>query len=216
MRRNRVRQVKTVDPLDNLPSDSAGKIQVEPDGRLDPVKADRARANNLKARKGGVVLARHQVKQPTKGTSPEFLAGAQWMATQICTSARNAWPEFVAGLKLDLVPEAERRGKGGTGTMRAVTRRIAKLENQLGTSEGTPRILYLVCKAGTTQADMAPDIQILRESGFLPTGRLGLVDFGRIPRGLNAEERENFLRERGSEICFPQCKALTSWRVRCS
>src|SRR5260370_8021475 len=59
-------------------------------------------------------------------------------------------------------------GKGGTGAMTAVTRRIAKLENQLGTSEGTQGILYLVCHAGTTQADMDPDIQILSESGFLP------------------------------------------------
>ena len=105
-------------------------------------------------------------------------------------------------------------GKGGTGAKTAVTRRIAKLENQLGTSEGTLRILFEVCHAGTTQADMDPDIQILRESGFLPTSRIGHVDFGRIPRGLNAEERENFLRERGSEICFPQCKAPTSERVR--
>ena len=85
---------------------------------------------------------------------------------------------------------------------------------QLGTSEGTLRILFEVCQAGTTQADMDPDIQILRQSGFLPTSRIGHVDFGRIPRGLNAEERENFLRERGSEICFPQCKAPTSERVR--
>ena len=98
--------------------------------------------------------------------------------------------------------------------MTAVTRRIAKLENQLGTSDRTPGILYLVYKAGTTQADMDPDIQILRESGFLPTGRLGLVDFGRIPRGLNAEERENFLRERGWEICFPRRTALPPGSTR--
>jgi len=63
---------------------------------------------------------------------------------------------------------------------------------------------------------MDPDVQVLRESGFLPTGRIGLVDFGRIPRGLSAEERENCLWERGSESCFPQCKALTSESVRCS
>jgi hypothetical protein len=57
-------------------------------------------------------------------------------------------------------------------------------------------------------AGMINTIQILRESGFLPTGRLGLVDFGRIPRGLNAEAREKFLRERGWEICFPRHTAL--------
>jgi hypothetical protein len=42
--------------------------------------------------------------------------------------------------------------------MTAVTRRIAKLENQLGTSEGTLRILFEVCQAGTTQADMDPAV----------------------------------------------------------
>jgi hypothetical protein len=93
--------------------------------------------------------------------------------------------------------------------MTAVTRRIAKLENQLGTSEGTPGIPYLVCHAGTTQADMDPDVQILRESGFLPTGPgIGSVLLCRIPRGLNAEEREKFLREKGAEICFPRRTAL--------
>jgi hypothetical protein len=94
--------------------------------------------------------------------------------------------------------------------MTAVTRRIAKLENQLGTSEGTPRILYLVCKAGTTQADMDPDIQILRESGFLPTGRIGLVDFGRIPRDLNAEQRQTFC-GRGAGRSVSKTHSTTSW-----
>jgi ferredoxin-fold anticodon binding domain-containing protein len=75
--------------------------------------------------------------------------------------------------------------------MTAVTRRIAKLENQLGTSEGTLRILFEVCHAGTTQADMDPDIQILRESGFLPTSRIGHVDFGRLepPSGQTQAQR---------------------------
>jgi hypothetical protein len=64
--------------------------------------------------------------------------------------------------------------------MTAVTRRIAKLENQLGTSEGTLRILFEVCHAGTTQADMDPDIQILRH-----------VDFGRLepPSGQTQAQR---------------------------
>ena len=39
-------------------------------------------------------------------------------------------------------------------------------------------------------------------------------NFGRIPPCLNAEEGENFLRERGWEICFPQDKARTSELVR--
>jgi hypothetical protein len=45
---------------------------------------------------------------------------------------------------------------------------------------------------------MDPDLQILRESGFLPTGPgFGSVLLCQIPRGLNAEEREKILREKG-------------------
>jgi len=43
-------------------------------------------------------------------------------------------------------------------------------------------------------------IQILHESGFLPSGPgFGLVSFFQIPDGLNAEELERFLREDGAE-----------------
>ena len=34
-----------------------------------------------------------------------------------------------------------------------------------------------MCQAGTTQAEIDPDIQILSESEFLPTGDLNLVGF---------------------------------------
>ena len=44
-------------------------------------------------------------------------------------------------------------------------------------------------------------MQILRESGYLPTGPVGLVNLGQIPDGLNAEELETFLREDGADIC---------------
>ncbi len=46
-----------------------------------------------------------------------------------------------------------------------------------------------------------PYMQILRESGFLPTGSIGLVNFCNITAGMNAEETERFLREKGAEIC---------------
>ena len=42
-------------------------------------------------------------------------------------------------------------------------------------------------------------VQILRESGFLPTGPVGVVNLGDIPEGLNAEELERFLRKNGAE-----------------
>ena len=44
-------------------------------------------------------------------------------------------------------------------------------------------------------------VQILRESGFLPTGPVGVVNLGDIPQGLNADELERFLREDGADIC---------------
>ena len=116
---------------------------------------------------------------------------------------------------------AEQRQRAGYAFLRdevfprRTSRRIAKLENQAGISDRTPGILLLVCQAGTTKADMDPDLQILRDRGFLPTGPgVASVDFGRIPGGLNAEERENVLRERGWDICFPQDEARTSELVR--
>jgi hypothetical protein len=46
-------------------------------------------------------------------------------------------------------------------------------------------------------------VGILRECGFLPTQRFGVVDLGCIPDGLNAKETERFLRKRGAELCGP-------------
>jgi len=43
-------------------------------------------------------------------------------------------------------------------------------------------------------------VGILRECGFLPAQRFGVLNLGRIPDGLNAKETERFLRERGAEL----------------
>jgi hypothetical protein len=42
-------------------------------------------------------------------------------------------------------------------------------------------------------------IDILRECGFLPTGRFGIVSFCGIPDGLNAKELEKYLRTHGTQ-----------------
>jgi predicted P-loop ATPase len=47
----------------------------------------------------------------------------------------------------------------------------------------------------------AEEEQADRESGFLPTGPVGVVNLGQIPDGLNAEELERLLRKDGAEIC---------------
>jgi hypothetical protein len=86
--------------------------------------------------------------------------------------------------------------------MKAVVRRIARLEDRLGTADGKQQLLLVVCRAGWGVAlDQDTCMKILSECGFLPTGRVGVVNLGTIPLGLNAEETERFLRENGSEIC---------------
>jgi hypothetical protein len=83
--------------------------------------------------------------------------------------------------------------------MRTVARRIAKLEDRFGTAAGKPQLLMVVTAAGRRLAlDEDTCIRILRESGFLPTGPVGVVNLAEIPEGLNAEELERFLREDGA------------------
>ena len=87
--------------------------------------------------------------------------------------------------------------------MRAFARRIARLENQFGPAGGKPQLLAVVCHAGY-HLEHDTSIPILRECGHLPSGPVAVVILGDIPDGLNAEERESFLRNRGAEICFPR------------
>ena len=41
-------------------------------------------------------------------------------------------------------------------------------------------------------------MEILRESGHLPTGPFGVVSLWLLPEGLNAKELEQYLREHGT------------------
>jgi hypothetical protein len=83
--------------------------------------------------------------------------------------------------------------------MKIIHSRIRRLENQFGVVDEKQRILLVVCSAGCEDQDAS--IQILRECGFLPAGPIGVVNFCAIPAGMNTEEAERFLRERGAEIC---------------
>jgi hypothetical protein len=82
-------------------------------------------------------------------------------------------------------------------------RRIAKLEKQFGTVESESPLLLVVSRIGCPLAlDEDRCVEILGESGFLPRGpAMGVVNLGRMPKGLNAKETESYLRENGSEIC---------------
>ena len=86
--------------------------------------------------------------------------------------------------------------------MRTIARRLQRLEQEFGLGPETEQLLMVVTAAGKRLAlDQDRCVQILRESGFLPTGPVGVVNLGAIPEGLNAEDLERFLRKDGAEIC---------------
>jgi hypothetical protein len=90
--------------------------------------------------------------------------------------------------------------------VRAIAKRLRRLEDQFGPADGKPRSLLVVCNAGWGLAlDRDTCIQILGEGGFRRTHGMGLVNLCEIPAGLNAEETERFLRENAAEIC---CQAV--------
>ena len=88
--------------------------------------------------------------------------------------------------------------------MKTIGRRLRRLEDQLRLTDGKTTLLLFASNAGQELAlDNDACKRILRESGFLSTGALGLVDLSNIPDGLNAEETERFLREHAADICHP-------------
>lgn len=92
--------------------------------------------------------------------------------------------------------------------MKTVLRRITTLEDQLGTAEGKRQLLFVFHSAGWGLAlDYDRCVEILRETGFLPTGPTGLVNLCDIPDCLNAEGTQRYLRDHAAEICFPQRSA---------
>jgi hypothetical protein len=86
--------------------------------------------------------------------------------------------------------------------MKALTRRIGRLEHQLSTDGSSPGILLVLSGVGCQLAlDQDKCIQILCECELLSAGGVCVVDFSKVPHGLNAEETKKFLREKGAEIC---------------
>jgi hypothetical protein len=100
--------------------------------------------------------------------------------------------------------------------MNALIRRIGRLEDQIGIGDKRrPTIVLVVCEAGWGLAlDQDACINVLRESGHLPTGRIGIVNLRNIPEGLNARQTERFLRERGAETCGLQITRDPATEIR--
>ena len=86
--------------------------------------------------------------------------------------------------------------------MKAISRRLRRLERQLNPTDGKPTLLLFACNAAQELAlDDDTCKQILQETGCLSTGRVGVIDLTTIQDGLNAEEMERYLRENAAEIC---------------
>jgi len=85
--------------------------------------------------------------------------------------------------------------------VKAIAKRLRRLEGQVGTVDGKPQLLLVVSPAGSVLAlDRDNCIRILRECGHLPTGPVSVLNFSRIPVGLSAEELEQHLRQHGAEL----------------
>jgi hypothetical protein len=81
--------------------------------------------------------------------------------------------------------------------MKAIERRLDRLEDRL-TPQGRKQFLIVVTDAQKLALDSGRCVQILREAGHLDTTSLScVVDLGYIPKGLDAAELEQYLREHG-------------------
>jgi hypothetical protein len=86
--------------------------------------------------------------------------------------------------------------------MKAIDSRIRRLQSRLCPDSGQPQHFWIAVLAGAEFAlDQDRCIEILREGGFLPSTRFGVLHFCGIPDGLNAKELERYLRRNGARIC---------------
>jgi len=84
--------------------------------------------------------------------------------------------------------------------MKAIDSRIRRLQGRLCPESGQPQHFWIAVLAGAEFAlDQDRCIEILRECGFLPSTRFGVLNFCGIPNGLNAKELEQYLRRNGPE-----------------
>ena len=85
---------------------------------------------------------------------------------------------------------------------KAIIRRIRHLEDRFGSAGGMS--ILVVTSWVTLALDSDRCVEILRECGFLATRGIVIVDLCKIPKGLNRDEIETYLREHGAELCTPR------------
>ncbi len=83
--------------------------------------------------------------------------------------------------------------------MTNLTRRIEKLEQRTG-ARGQAGLHLFVMQAGAKFAlEFGRCAEILNERGFAVG--VSVLDFSRVPHGLDVEELERYMHEHGEEIC---------------
>jgi|HubBroStandDraft_6_1064221.scaffolds.fasta_scaffold921755_2 hypothetical protein len=83
--------------------------------------------------------------------------------------------------------------------MKAISRRIRWLEHRSASARGVD-LLVVVSRVGLA-LDADTCVQILSESGFVPTFGIRVVNLSNIPPGLNSSETKTYLQNNGGEIC---------------
>jgi hypothetical protein len=82
--------------------------------------------------------------------------------------------------------------------MKTVERRLDQLKDRLAPQGKKPFLIVVTDAAQKLALDSGTCVQILREAGHLDTTSLScVVDLGYIPKGLDAAELEQYLREHG-------------------
>ena len=86
--------------------------------------------------------------------------------------------------------------------MRTIQRRLRRVEDRF--LQERSQAVRVVIRAAAVELALDADacVQILEECGYLrDAGGASVVMLADIPDGLDAEETERFLRERGAELC---------------
>jgi hypothetical protein len=82
--------------------------------------------------------------------------------------------------------------------MRTIDRRVSELEHRFGTAHTKTTYVVVLMDAGSDLGTaQQTHITMLLETGSLHAGAFGVVDLSHIPDGLNAQEKEGFVREKG-------------------
>jgi hypothetical protein len=75
--------------------------------------------------------------------------------------------------------------------VKAITRRIRRLEHQFGPADGVPPFVMAVAPAGWTMGiDLGRCVEILYQMGMLSAGRSALLNPSSVVHDLNAEDTE--------------------------